>query len=269
MHHDRGVASQPQLVPIAVAVPTSLGNAEVAAPSPYAPEPLAQWHHRAVRDRFQSAVTGVDHDGLGGTVPLLIGASTRLTSARIESVDPASPSRTIAFSADCGVEEAEEALAAAKAAAPGWRRTPAGERAGVLFRTAQWMRDRRGELAALEVFEAGKPWSDADADVCEAIDYCEYYGREMLRLAGGGTVQSPPGEQNALHYVPRGTGVVIAPWNFPLAIPTGMVTAALVTGNTVLLKPAEQTPLIASKLVEALRASGLPDGVLGFLLRPR
>jgi RHH-type proline utilization regulon transcriptional repressor/proline dehydrogenase/delta 1-pyrroline-5-carboxylate dehydrogenase len=115
------------------------------------------------------------------------------------------------------------------------------------------------------VYEAGKPWREADADVCEAIDFCEYYGREMLRLDGGGAVQSPPGEANALSYQGKGVGVVIAPWNFPLAIPTGMVAAAVVTGNAVVFKPAEQTPAIAGQLVEALRAGGLPSGVLSFL----
>jgi RHH-type proline utilization regulon transcriptional repressor/proline dehydrogenase/delta 1-pyrroline-5-carboxylate dehydrogenase len=127
------------------------------------------------------------------------------------------------------------------------------------------MRARRRELAALEIFEAGKPWRDADADVCEAIDFCEYYGREAIRLDEGGTVQSPPGEHNHLRYQARGIGVVISPWNFPLAIPTGMVTAALVTGNAVLFKPAEQTPAVASRLVDALTAAGLPAGVLAFL----
>ena len=135
----------------------------------------------------------------------------------------------------------------------------------MLFAAADWMRRRRNELGALEVFESGKPWKEADADVCEAIDFCEYYGREALRLDAGGRVQSPPGEANSLRYQAKGVGVVISPWNFPLAIPTGMVTAALVTGNAVLFKPAEQTPAIAARLVEALHAGGLPDGVLAFL----
>jgi RHH-type proline utilization regulon transcriptional repressor/proline dehydrogenase/delta 1-pyrroline-5-carboxylate dehydrogenase len=127
------------------------------------------------------------------------------------------------------------------------------------------MRVRRNEIAAVEVFEAGKPWKEADADVCEAIDFCEYYGRQALRLAAGGEVESPPGEANSLQYQARGIGVVISPWNFPLAIPTGLVVAGLVTGNAVLFKPAEQTPAVASFLVSALRAGGLPDGVLAFL----
>jgi RHH-type proline utilization regulon transcriptional repressor/proline dehydrogenase/delta 1-pyrroline-5-carboxylate dehydrogenase len=127
------------------------------------------------------------------------------------------------------------------------------------------MRERRAALAALEVFEAGKPWSDADADVCEAIDFCEYYGREMLALDQGGRVSSPPGESNRLRYQGKGVAVVVAPWNFPLAIPCGMTVAALVAGNTVVLKPAEQTPALGYRLVEALEAGGLPAGVLGFL----
>ena len=127
------------------------------------------------------------------------------------------------------------------------------------------MRDRRDELAALMVFEAGKPWPEADADVCEAIDFCEYYAREALRLERGGEVQSPPGERNDLRYRGRGVAAVIAPWNFPLAIPAGMVTAALAAGNAVCFKPAEQTPAIGYRLVEALEAGGLPPGVLAFL----
>src|SRR5204862_6994720 len=106
---------------------------------------------------------------------------------------------------------------------------------------------------------------EADADVCESIDFCEYYGREMIRLSAGAKVESPPGEANSMHYRPRGVGVVIAPWNFPLAIPTGMVTAALVTGNCVVFKPAEQTPGIGYRLVEVLHAAGVPPGALAFL----
>jgi RHH-type proline utilization regulon transcriptional repressor/proline dehydrogenase/delta 1-pyrroline-5-carboxylate dehydrogenase len=141
------------------------------------------------------------------------------------------------------------------------------ERAGVLFRTAAWLRERRAELAALIVFEAGKPWDQADADVCEAVDFCEYYGREALRLAAGAAdrVQSPPGEQNRLGYRGKGPTVVIAPWNFPLAIPCGMAAAALVAGNPVVLKPAEQSPAIAWRLVEAFVAAGVPPGVIGFV----
>jgi RHH-type transcriptional regulator, proline utilization regulon repressor / proline dehydrogenase / delta 1-pyrroline-5-carboxylate dehydrogenase len=165
------------------------------------------------------------------------------------------------------VTDVDRAVAAAAAAAGAWRRTPAADRAAVLFRAADWLRGRRAEIAALECREAGKPWDQSDADVCEAIDFCEYYGREVLRLdaAAADLVQSPPGEANRLTYQGKGVAAVIAPWNFPLAIPTGMTVAALVAGNPVILKPAEQTPLVAWRLIEALVAAGAPPGVIQFL----
>ncbi len=235
---------------------------DVDDPGEYEPEPPAEWRRTPVRKEFSTAVGGVR---LGEGVPAVIGGRTVRTEDTIVSIDPGAPLHVVASSASCGVAEADDALAAAERAQPAWAGTSAADRAAVLFRAAEWMRARRNELAALEIFEAGKPWKDADADVCEAIDFCEYYGREAHRLAGGGRVQSPPGEANSLRYQAKGIGVVIAPWNFPLAIPTGMVTAALAVGNAVLFKPAEQTPLIASKLVEALLASGLPAGALAFL----
>ncbi len=235
------------------------------APAGYEPEPVAEWRRATTRATFAAAVRKVADGGLLVRVPAVIDGRPVETAAAIRSVDPADPNTIVAESASCGAAEAEAALEAARRAWPAWLRTPAGERAAVLFRAAEWMRARRNDLAALEVFEAGKPWKDADGDVCEAIDFLEYYGREMLRLDHGATVQSPPGEHNRLRYQGRGIGVVIAPWNFPLAIPTGMVAAALVTGNAVLFKPAEQTPGVASKLVDALVAGGLPPGVLAFL----
>ncbi|MGH8999529.1 MAG: aldehyde dehydrogenase family protein, partial [Acidimicrobiia bacterium] len=150
-------------------------------------------------------------------------------------------------------------------AGPEWRAAGWGGRATVLFRAAAEMRRRRDELAALMVFEAGKPVREADADVAEAIDFCEYYGREALRLGAGVPIAQVPGEANTYRYHHRGVGVVISPWNFPFAIPAGMVTAGLVTGNTVLFKPAEQTPGIAFRLVEILHQAGVPPGALAFL----
>ena len=243
-------------------LPARRAPTDARNPVPYEPEPLAEWRRATLRAGMAAAVDGV---GLGEWVPARIAGRSVTTDGQIASVDPSCPSTVVARSARCGPGEAEDALEAARRAWPAWRRTPARERAAVLFRAAEWMRARRTELAALEVFEAGKPWRDADADVCEAIDFCEYYGREAIRLDEGGAVQSPPGEHNGLRYQPRGIGVVISPWNFPLAIPTGMVTAALVTGNAVLFKPAEQTPAVASRLVDALTAAGLPAGVLAFL----
>ncbi len=235
------------------------------SPGPYHHEPLAEFRRTTTRAASAAALARVGASGLELDVPALIDGQPVHTRSTITSVDPASPRTVVAVSAACGPGEAEAALEAARRAWPGWRRTPARDRAAVLFRAAEWLRARRYDVAALEVFEAGKPWKEADADVCEAIDFCEYYGREGLRMDRGGVVESPPGERNSLRYQPRGIGAVIAPWNFPLAIPTGMVVAGLVTGNAVLFKPAEQAPAVAQKLVEALRAGGLPDGVLAFL----
>jgi RHH-type proline utilization regulon transcriptional repressor/proline dehydrogenase/delta 1-pyrroline-5-carboxylate dehydrogenase len=253
------VPSLPELGPAPTRPPT-----DEREPAPYAPEPPAEWRRTGVRSAFASAVAGAGNT-MGREVTAMIDGRAVATSSSIASVDPAAPSVRVAWSASCGAREADEAVEVALGSWARWSRTPAEARAGVLFRAAQWMRARRRDLAALEVFEAGKPWKEADADVCEAIDFCEYYGREMLRLANGGLVQSPPGEANSLHYRPRGVGVVIAPWNFPLAIPTGMVAAALVTGNTVCFKPAEQTPLVGHALYEALVAGGLPAGCLALL----
>ncbi|MEX2588199.1 MAG: proline dehydrogenase family protein [Actinomycetota bacterium] len=239
-------------------------STDSATPGEYRPEPVAEFRQKQVRDAFGAAVRAQ-----GGRpvlqVPALIDGKEISTSGSIASVDPAAPATEVARSAVCAEAEADAAVAAAKAAWPAWSRTPAPERAAVLFRAAEWMSRHRLELAALMVFEAGKPWAQSDADVCEAIDFCRYYGREMLRLDRGGAVQSPPGERNSLNYVGRGAAVVIAPWNFPLAIPTGMTVSALVTGNCAILKPAEQTPALAWQLVRALRYAGLPEGVLGFV----
>jgi RHH-type proline utilization regulon transcriptional repressor/proline dehydrogenase/delta 1-pyrroline-5-carboxylate dehydrogenase len=146
-----------------------------------------------------------------------------------------------------------------------WRSVTPADRAGALVAAAAWLRERRLELAALEVRECAKPWVEADADVCEAIDFLEYYARAAIELGRGRELLQVPGERNELSYVPRGIVAVISPWNFPLAIPCGMTAAALVTGNAVVLKPAEQSPGLALRLVQALRAGGVPPAALGLL----
>ena len=244
--------------------PTHRPASDPDDPGPYVHEPPAEWRRASVRDAMAAAVAAAP-DRFGAVVAAVIDGKRVTTARTIASVDPADPETVVALSASCGPAEADAAVEAALKAWDAWRRTPVADRAAVLFRAAGWMRARRPELCALEVFEAGKPWAEADGDVCEAIDFCEYYGREMLRLDRGGAVDSPPGEANSLRYQGKGVGVVIAPWNFPLAIPTGMVTAALVAGNAVIFKPAEQTPAIAARLVDALEAGGLPKGVLAFL----
>ncbi|MBI2708441.1 MAG: bifunctional proline dehydrogenase/L-glutamate gamma-semialdehyde dehydrogenase [Actinobacteria bacterium] len=237
---------------------------DAASPRTYAPEPVREWRRPSARAAFAVAVERAGRADVV-EVPALIGGERVRTARTIESPDPGDVERVVAGSASCTGSEADDAVAAAVAAAERWGATPASERAQVLFRAAEWMRARRDELAALQCFEAGKPWDQADGDLCEAVDFCEYYGREAIRLDAGGAVQSPPGEGNTLRYQPKGVGVVIAPWNFPLAIPMGMTAAALVAGNPVVLKPAEQTPGVAWQIVQALEAGGLPKGVLGFV----
>ena len=156
-------------------------------------------------------------------------------------------------------------MQAATDGAPDWASVAASERASALCAAAARLRERRLELAALEVRECAKPWPEADADVCEAIDFLEYYARQALELDDGRELVQAPGEHNRLHYVPRGVAAVISPWNFPLAIPAGLTAAALATGNAVVLKPAEQSPACATELVSALHAGGVPARALALV----
>jgi RHH-type proline utilization regulon transcriptional repressor/proline dehydrogenase/delta 1-pyrroline-5-carboxylate dehydrogenase len=176
----------------------------------------------------------------------------------IESVNPAKPNEVISRVPATTIEEAEKAIDKATRFFPQWRDTPAEKRAEILFQAAEIMRQRRWELAAREILEVGKGWREADADVCEAIDYLDYYAHEMLRLAEPRETQQLPSETNSYFYEPRGVAAIIAPWNFPLAILTGMTAAALAAGNCALMKPAEQSPIIATHLLDILRAAGLP-----------
>jgi RHH-type proline utilization regulon transcriptional repressor/proline dehydrogenase/delta 1-pyrroline-5-carboxylate dehydrogenase len=235
-----------------------------AAPSPFTNEPRAELRRPAPRKHVRGAVERVGTE-LGFVAPVLIDGREVTTSDELVSVDPGRTETVVCRSGRAGPAEADRAIDVALAAWPHWRDATWRDRAAVLFRAAALMRERRAALTALEVGEAGKPIPEADSDVCEAIDFCEYYAREALRLSAGGDVGQAPGEANSYRYEPRGVGVVISPWNFPLAIPTGMVTAALVTGNAVLLKPAEQTPGVALRLVQILHEAGAPPGVLAFL----
>jgi len=235
-----------------------------ANPGPFTNEPHAELRRPDPRARLVSALAAASKD-FGFAAPVLIDGHAVRTPGDIVSVDPGDTGTIVCRSGRAGPAEATRAIDAASHAFPEWRAAPWPSRAAVLFRAAAIMRRRRAELAALEVFEAGKPPAEADGDVCEAIDFCEYYGREALRLGAGVPMLRVPGETNSYRYQARGVGVVISPWNFPLAIPTGMVTAALATGNTVVFKPAEQTPGIALRLVEILLEAGLPPGAISFL----
>jgi len=198
-------------------------------------------------------------------VPLLIGGKEVTTDRWISSLDPGETNRILGRVAQAGPAEAEQAIRAAEEAFPRWSRTPPEERADILLRTAEILRRRRFEIDALMMLEAGKTRQEADGDLAEAIDFLEYYAREMIRYARGQPLAKLPGEENSFFYVPLGAGSVITPWNFPLAIPTGMISAAMVTGNTVIFKSCLETPLTAYRLVQALQEAGLPAGVVSYL----
>lgn len=201
-------------------------------------------------------------------IPLQIGGEAVETEDTIQSINPNRPEEVVGFVASASAEHAEQAIGAAKAAFTDWRDTPAAERAGYLFKAAEIARKRRHELCALQILEAGKTWSEADGDVGEAIDFVEYYGREMLRLGTPREIGDAPGEDSLLFYEPRGVVSVIAPWNFPLAISMGMVSAALVTGNTVVYKPASDTPVTGWMIYQVFHQAGLKQGALNYLPGP-
>ena len=231
---------------------------------PFRNEPLSDFSREEAREAMRQALSEVG-GLLKRSVTAVIGGRIVAAGDTIGSYNPSHRrGRMIANAARTTKEHALAAVAAAKSAFPAWRDTPAEQRARMLFRAADLMRTRRFELAAWEVYETAKPWREADADVAEAIDFCEFYGREMIRLAEPWR-RDVPGEENETVYEPRGVAVVIAPWNFPLAILCGMTTAALVTGNTVVMKPAEQSVVIGAKLMEVFEEAGFPPGVVNFL----
>ncbi len=233
------------------------------ADTPLVIEPLTDFSRADARRAFQAALEQVCGQ-LGRTYPLVLGNQPVATGATIDSLDPAHKTHVVGRCGRATPEHAQRAVADAVAAFPGWRDTPVSRRAQYLLDAAQAMRRRRFELAAWQVFECGKQWREADADVAEAIDFCDFYAHEMVRLDRP-RLRNVPGEDNAYFYEPRGVAAVIAPWNFPLAILTGMAAAALVAGNTVILKPAEQSSVIAAKLMEILLEVGLPPGVASYL----
>ncbi len=206
---------------------------------------------------------------LGREYDLVIGGEPVRTEQKLESRNPSRPAEVVGIHQKATKELAARAIEEAFAFFPEWSRTPAAERIGMLLRAAAILRERKLEFDAWLVFEAGKTWPEAEADVSEAIDFCEYYARQMTRFAGVHPAEVQlPGERDELVYLPLGAGVVIPPWNFPLAILVGMTTAALVTGNTVVLKPSSDTPTIAAKFAEVLRDAGFPARSFSLLIGP-
>jgi 1-pyrroline-5-carboxylate dehydrogenase len=216
------------------------------------------------RRAMQDAVTKVRLE-LGREYDVLIGGGRFKSERKFQSTNPSRPAEVVGVFQKAAADFVEKAIDAADMAFPAWAEKPAEERVRLLLALSRIMQRRRLELVAWMGFEVGKSWTEADADVAEAIDFCEFYAREALRLAGPQDLFEFQGEENHLYYIPLGVGLVIPPWNFPMAILTGMTTAAVVAGNTVIVKPSSEAPTIAAKLIEMTEEAGFPPGVVNFL----
>lgn len=230
-------------------------------------EPFTDFSRDEHKRVMQDALAKV-HAQFGKRYQLIIGGERYTTPEYFPSLNPARKGEVIGYFCKATTAQAEQAIQAAGKAFETWRDVPAEKRADLLFKAAGIMRRRKFELAAWMIHEVGKSWAEADADVAEAIDFCDFYARAMLRLADEQPLTPVPGEKNELRYIPLGVGAVIPPWNFPLAILCGMTTAAVVAGNTVVLKPSSDAPAIGYKFMEVMEEAGLPAGVVNFLTGP-
>lgn len=230
-------------------------------------ESYTDWSRPANRKKQEQAIEAV-LGSMGKEYSNIIGSEKVVAQEKFNSLDPSKPSRVVGIFQKGTADEATLALDVAWKAFEMWKKVAPAKRASYLFKVAKIMRKRRFELNAVEMVEEGKPWPEADADVAEAIDFCEFYAREMLRYAKAAPAIQLRGEKDELAYLPLGAGVVIPPWNFPLAILAGMTVAAVVAGNTVVLKPSSDSPLIAYRFMEILEEAGLPAGVVNFLAGP-
>jgi 1-pyrroline-5-carboxylate dehydrogenase len=231
---------------------------------PYKNEPGIDWSDETNVKAMRAALEEVGAS-LDKSYPLIIGGERIESDGEIASVNPADPSQVVGRVAAAGEREADMALETATAAFETWSRTAPESRARILLRAAAIMRRRKFEMLAWHVYEGAPPWAEADAQLAEAIDFLEYYAREMLRLKDGVEIYSVPGEESRYFYQPMGVGVIIAPWNFPLAILTGMSSAAVVTGNTIIMKPSEYTSVLGAKVAEIFEEAGAPAGVVNFV----
>lgn len=227
-------------------------------------EALANFGNVEIAEKMLTALAEVKSN-FGKEYPIVIGGEKISTKAKIKSINPSSHAEVVGIAQSAEVSHANAAIEAAEKAFLSWKNVNAGIRANYLFKVAEIMRRRKFELSAWLVYEVGKSWAEADGDTCEAIDFCEFYAREALRYAEEKPCHNWPGEKDTLIYIPLGVGVVIPPWNFPLAILAGMTTAAWVTGNTVVLKPSSDSPVIAAKFMEIIEEAGLPSGVVNFV----
>ncbi|WNF37903.1 L-glutamate gamma-semialdehyde dehydrogenase [Bacillaceae bacterium IKA-2] len=230
----------------------------------YKHEPFTDFTVEENRQEFEAALKLVEAE-LGKEYPLVIGGERITTENKIISENPSNKEQHVGIVSKATRELAEKAMQVADKTFNTWKKWDPAVRADILFKAAAIIRRRKHEFSAYLVYEAGKPWNEADADTAEAIDFLEYYGRQMVEMKKGYPIESRKIEDTRLSYIPLGVGVVISPWNFAFAIMAGMTSASLVAGNTVLLKPASSTPVIAYKFLEVLEEAGLPAGVVNFI----
>jgi len=237
--------------------------ASVKAAGPFRNEPATDFTKEENAKAMRAAIEKV-RSQLGNEHDLVIGGKRVTTKDKLRSINPANPSELVGLYSRAGATEVEPAMTAALQAFESWSRTSAEERAGLLLRAAELIRKRKHEFSAWMVFEVSKNYAEADADTCETIDFLEFYAREALRLAKAEPPVQLPGERDYLRYIPLGVGIVIPPWNFPGAIMAGMTSAAIVAGNTVILKPSSDSPAIAGFFFTLLEEAGMPAGVVNF-----
>lgn len=231
---------------------------------PYKHEPFTDFSKEENKQAIKEGYKVVEAY-LGEEYPLIVGGERITTEGKITSYNPANKEQVVGVVSKATKDIASKAMDIADETFNTWKKVKPEVRADVLFKAAAIMRRRKAEFSALLSKEAGKTWVEADVEAAEAIDFLEYYGRQMLRLKDGIPVESRPGEYNRYDYIPLGVAVVISPWNFPFAIMAGTTVAALVAGNTVLLKPASTTPIVSYKFVEVLEEAGMPAGVVNFI----
>lgn len=232
--------------------------------APFKNETVKDFRDASDAAAMQAALAKVRKE-LGKTYPLVIGDRRIETEKKIRSVNPADPDEVIGYTSAASKEQAEQAIGEAATAFESWRRLTLPERAAYIFKAAELLRERRFDYDALLVYEVGKSWPEADGDIAEAIDFLEYYAREALRYAQPQPVVPMAGEKNEVVYIPLGVGAVIPPWNFAGAIMIGMTAAAIVCGNTVVLKPSSDAAVIAAWFVDLLQEVGVPPGVVNFI----
>ena len=230
---------------------------------PFVNKPLTDFTKEENARQMRAAIEKI-RGQLGREYDLIIGGRLVKTADKIKSINPANPSELVGLHQKAGKDQVEPVMRAALRAFESWSQTSVEERASLLFRLGDILRKRKFEFAAWMVFEVGKNWAEADGDIAELIDFCEFYSREALRLNKAEPPVQLPGERDLLKYIPLGVGAVIPPWNFPSAIMGGMTLASIVCGNTVVLKPSSDSPTIAAKFVEALQEAGMPEGVVNF-----